>query len=311
MPKFTQGFKEQLKEFVDDVKVIADEKKDSVFDAARDAIVKANDVAEEAKLKAQKKMLAPIFPQDLTAELQPQMIRICEPDKQHLSSPVCEGSIGYLTETSDMTVLNIYADYKGLLGVKFYPYDLEDVYYIDPANSKAYICLDEYFSYLKKVRVDELTRIAQELGAKKIKVSINAEKKTFVGEQKKGKFGLGKLGNTNYDHDVHSKAYEKVEVAAEVRFKGQEPSVPKLEYFKNDRDIKSLIAMRMHSDNPLQSKTITMDFSNSSGMNRNDAIKIESALKKLKLGGNASVVSAVEEENRQHFEYFIDFSDEE
>ena len=68
--------------------------------------------------------------------------------------------------------------------------------------------------------------------------------------------------------------------------------------------------MRLDENNPLHSKTITMNFSSSTGMNKNDAIKIESVLKKLKLGGNASIVSAVEEENRQHFEYFIDFAGE-
>lgn len=172
MALFKDGLKAQLKDIADDVKVLADNRKDAMVDAARDAFVKASDAAEDAKLKAQKKLLAPVFLEDIQIHEYPQMIRICEPDKQHLNSPVCEGSIGYMTEADGMAVLNVYPDYVDALGVHFYPYDFEDVYYMDPANSSSYISLDEYFAYMKKVRVDELNRIAQELGAKKIKVSI-------------------------------------------------------------------------------------------------------------------------------------------
>lgn len=310
MALFNDRLKSQLKDIAADAKVLANNKKEQMVDMGRDALVKAGDAAEDARLKAQKKLLAPVFADDLAGMEYPQMVHICEPDRQHLNSPVCEGSIGYMAEAEGMDVLNVYPQYVGMLGVQFYPYDLEDVYYVDPANPKAYVCLDEYFAYMKKVRVDELNRIAQELGAKHIKVSIKAEKKSFVGEKQKGRLNLGALLNNAMDLDSHSSAYEKVEVASELRFAGHEPHVPTLEYFRNDRDIKSLIAMRMDNTNPLQYKTITMNFSTTTGMNKNDAVKIEGVLRKLKLGGNASIVSAVEEENRQHFEYYISFVDE-
>ena len=51
----------------------------------------------------------------------------------------------------------------------------------------------------------------------------------------------------------------------------------------------------------------TLKLSNSSGIKEKDAIKIDAALKALKIAGSASFVSEARSESRRFFEYEIDF----
>lgn len=102
-----------------------------------------------------------------------------------------------------------------------------------------------------------------------------------------------------------------MEVASETFFTGHEPIRPLIEYFSNESDINTLIDQRMNQNNPILYKKITLKYSNTSGISHDDAIKIEAALQKMKIGGNTSISSEMQEENRMYFEYEIKFPSKE
>lgn len=263
--------------------------------------------AEQAKHEYDIRTLKPAFLDTILTEGVPKMIRITEIDKKHKENPICEDSIGHLIDAKGMNVLNLYKEHINDLGVEFYPSADCDVYYVDPCNSRRYISLNDYFSYLKKVRVDELNLIAQALGAKHFKISVKAEKKVFVNKKENGKGKFGKVANADAERSNENKSFESIEVASELTFEGHEPTKPKLLYFKNESDIKSLIDMRMNKDNPVKSITLNLKYNNTSGIKSDAAVKIDAALTKLKIGGNASIQEEVQEEGRMYFEYAIEF----
>lgn len=73
-----------------------------------------------------------------------------------------------------------------MYGLSFYPNSEGEFYYVDPINKDNYIALDEYFNYLKQVRISELQKIAQDLGAKYFRVTYKEEKSSFT--EKKGRW---------------------------------------------------------------------------------------------------------------------------
>ena len=52
-------------------------------------------------------------------------------------------------------------------------------------------------------------------------------------------------------------------------------------------------------------KKYTIEFSNTLGIKHNDAVKIDAALKSLKVNSNTSVESEVQRESRKYFEFEI------
>lgn len=63
----------------------------------------------------------------------------------------------------------------------------------------------------------------------------------------------------------------------------------------------------MDKASPLTHQKYTLKLSNSSGIKESDAIKIDAALKSMKICGNTTIVSEVQSEARKFFEYEIDF----
>ena len=238
----------------------------------------------------------------------PSIINITEDDPR-CEQDACSGAVAFDDGTKDKKALTVLSSYADNLGVEFYPTKHESVYYVDPFNEKRYIDLDDYFGYLKEVKVSELKEIAQALGATYIKITLQAEKKVFVSKKKKGDVGNKALGKVNAQQDKDQKSLISLEVVSESRFKGHEPHEPDLEYFDNDQSIKTLIKMRMNQDNPFLGDTYTIKYRNSSELNEKEAIKIDGVLKKLKFSGNITIREEVEQENRQYFNYEIQFPD--
>ena len=184
------------------------------------------------------------------------------------------------------------------------------MYYINPSDRDHYIALDEYFDYLRIARVNELQKIAQDLGAKYFKVTYLEEKKTLSSHSLKaqGKGILKKTGKINADaeHSDSEKMYSKSEVVAEMHCVGHDPIEPKLVYFNNNQTIRNLINLRM-ADNTMTSQKIMINCSNTSGIKTKDAIKIDAALKSMKCSGNTTMVSEAQSEERRVFMYEIEF----
>lgn len=269
----------------------------------------------DVKLELDRKNLRPVFEEELLCGNEKERaICIVERDKKRSENEVCRGAVGYRTTVKGMELINLYEDCAGQVGITFYPYRSKTLYYSDPYQENFYISIDEYFSYFKKARVDELTRIAQDLGAKRIQVTLKESqkksgKKEIHGE---GTCRVGKFGEKlTMSHDVNSEEHTKVEIAKATSFSGNNvPAEPRVLYFKKERDIADLIQGRMQTtENQVQSQTYRFQYSKSLGINEKEAIQLDTVLKQLKLNGKGkvSVHEKVQSESRTELEYSIEF----
>ena len=275
----------------------------------------ANAMKSNAEAKNREKelqALQPIFPADLTsAEFAlSKLIRVLEIDKKHAESKVCQGSVGFVTEQKGLRIINIYKNAINVFGLTLFPGTDSDVYYVDPSDRDKYIALDHYFDYLKIARVNELQKIAQDLGAKHFRVTYKEKRETVAKQEMKGKAG-GKLAAGKVDaegaHSLSASDNTNIQVAAELQCLGHAPIAPKLYYLRGEPTIQSLIALRMDENSPIFHQEFSIQLSNSSGICEKDACKIDAALKAMKLTGNATMVSEVQKESRRSFEYEVDF----
>ena len=268
---------------------------------------------DQTKREKELKTLAPIFEEDLESPdfAMTKIIRVVEMDKKHAESEACIGSIGFWSEHKGVKVLNIYADKADMFGVIYYPDRTSEIYYVDPFDRDRYVALDDYFHFLKVARVNELQRIAQDLGAKHFRVTYKENKKAEIEKHQKGKaFGAqkaaGASGTAEAGNDYNERNSSTLEIAAEMECIGHDPVEPKLVYFQKDDSVKNLIRLRM-SDNIVKHQKFTLSCGESSGIRMNDAAKIDAALQAMKCNTSVNVSSKVQSEAGRYFEYEIDF----
>ena len=291
-----------------DVSAIAE----TIGNAAKNTAAVIKDSAESKSREMELKALHPIFLEDLDSAdfLLSKLIRVTDIDKRHAESDVCQGSIGYISEQKELRIVNIFRDKVDAFGLSFYPDVDSEVYYVDPSDRDKYIALDDYFSYLKVARVNELQKIAQDLGAKHFRVTYKEQKTSFSRNAVKAK-GNAKAPNgtitADAEHDLSASAVSNVEVAAEMQCLGHAPTEPKLCYLQREPSIQSLITLRMDKASPMLHQKYTLKLSNSSGIKEKDAVKIDAALKAMKISGNTTVINEAQNESRRFFEYEIDF----
>lgn len=203
--------------------------------------------------------------------------------------------------------MNIFQDSIDDFGLTFCPDCASEFYYVDPSDRNGYIALNEYFSHLKLVRINELQKLAQDLGAKHFKVTYREEKMSLSEKKANTKVNAQNLASVDRECNYTDKSFSTVEVAAEMKFPGHEPIHPQLKYLNNDESIKTLVAMRMDEKAPLLHQKFMLKLSNSSGLRESEAAKIDAFLKGIKCAGNVTVVSEVQNESRRYLEYEIDF----
>ena len=252
------------------------------------------------------KRLKPIFINDLNGMRFSRLVRIVEREKK-FDIDVCKGSIGYWDTCKGERWMNIFQDSVSKFGLDFYPNDEVNFYYVDPTNKDSYIVLDEYFDRLKQVRVSELQKIAQDLGAKYFRVTYIKERTTLSKKAANGKGSIHKKGNGSVQMNATEQKYDRMDIAAEMSFPGHEPVMPHVRYLKYDPNIENLIKMRMDPKGPLNHQTLNIKLSSSSGLKETDAVKIDMILKSLKMAGNTTVSSEVQNEAKSILEYEIDF----
>lgn len=271
---------------------------------------RAGETARQLELKA----LQPIFPTQTKGAISlddtdffiPKFIRIVPRDKKHAESSVCQGSIGYIVEQKSFRTVNLFRDSLDAFGLNFYPDCDSEFYYIDPSDCDTYIALNEYFAYLKIARISELKKIAQDLGAKHFKVTYKEKCISFTGKKVTTNTKIATM-NGDVAHHTQCEQYAEIKVMAETNFPGHTPIKPQLKYLQRDKNIQTLIAMRMNESSPLLQEHLELEMCNSSGMKLEDAVKIDAILKGLKCVGNATVVSEVQNEERRCLEYDIEF----
>ena len=288
-----------------DVSVIAD----SIGAAVKQGTQTLKENADEQVRLLELKTLQPIFIEALASSdfTMPKLVRITERDKRYTGSSVCQGSIGYLSNQKGLRIVNIFNDSLGAFNLKYYPNTDCEFYYVDPSKANMYIALDKYFDYLKIVRVNELQKIAQDLGAKYFKVTYKEEKSSLTAQKAKANAKASNVASVNAEHEHSASNYSKIEIAAEMNFPGKAPVKPKLHYLKDDHSINTLISMRMDKNTPLLNQKYMLKMSTSSGMKETDAVKIDAVLKGLKCAGNTTLVSEVQNEARRYLEYDIEF----
>ena len=233
-------------------------------------------------------------------------LRIVEREKK-FDIDVCKGSIGYWDTCKGERWMNIFKDSVSKFGLDFYPNDEVNFYYVDPTNKDSYIVLDEYFDRLKQVRVSELQKIAQDLGAKYFRVTYIKERTTLSKKAANGKGSIHKKGNGSAQMNATEQKYDRMDIAAEMSFPVHEPVMPHVRYLKYDPNIENLIKMRMDPKGPLNHQTLNIKLSSSSGLKETDAVKIDMILKSLKMAGNTTVSSEVQNEAKSILEYEINF----
>ena len=290
---------------LEDVSVIAG----SVGNVMKKGAQTLKETTDEKARQLELKTLQPIFLETLndTDFLMSRFIRITDRDKKHAESEVCKGSIGFLSDQKGLHIVNIFRDSIDSYGLSFYPDCDSEFYYVDPSDRDSYIALDEYFNYLKQVRISELQKIAQDLGAKHFKVTYKEEKTSFSEKKVSKKVTAKPIASIDVEQNNENKKYSTVEIAAEMECPGHTPVKPKLKYMKYDPSINGLVEMRMNEHAPLLHQKFMLKLSNSSGLKESEAIKIDAVLKGMKCTGNATVLSETQNESRRYLEYEIDF----
>ena len=287
----------------EDIKAVANKVGGAAQGVVSDVKKKLSDAKDAADLKA----LRPVFKDDIDSPefVLTKLIRITEPDKKHQESKVCEGSIGHYSKEAELKVINMYRNDLGEYGLTFYPDTDSEVYYIDPVDRDHYIALDEYFKYLKIARINELQRIALDLGAKHFTVRYVEYNASYDSKKGKGK-AKAASSSAESEHEKTVRESSSVEIAAEMDCLGHAPVAPVVKYYAKDDNIQMLISSRLNGQGMTRQK-YTLKLSRTSGIKEKDAAKIGATLNAMKCGGSAEIISEARREDNSYFEYEIDF----
>lgn len=310
----SRGISDFVNKAADDITKAVDQNGDGKLDISDIHVItdRINATRAEAQRKADLERLKPLFREETesTEFVLPKMICVAEIDKAHAENDVCKGAIGHKTVQEDMSAITIYPVNINLFGLSFYPEAECNVFYVDPCDRDHYIALDEYFAYMKMRRVAELQRIAQTLGAKHFKITYKERKRSISSSSIDAavavKAGLVKADG-KYNHKETNSSMSTVSIESEMEFPGHPPMEPNLHYLRNEINIQNLIALRMDPTSPLQHQRLNIEMSTSSGIKEKDAVKIDAMLKAMKVTGNTTIVSEVQDEARKVLEYEIDF----
>ena len=236
------------------------------------------------------------------------VIRVADSDP--VAEKMCADSAGFYEKIQDKKLITVFTKNIEKLGLSFYPQLSEAVFIADPCKEGCYIELGEYFNYMKQVRVNELTLIAQSLNAKHIDIRLRAASKKTT----RVSFGFGfdsSSSSARSDTEKTTSSESSVEIWASTDFAvdslDDEIVAPQLLYFKNDADIQSLIKMRMNDKNKITKRTYSLKASSSSGMRLDEAMKISAIVNGSKLKSVAAFEKSAKDENEALLEYTIEF----
>lgn len=309
MKKFDfQLTKEKMASAVGELGVVAKRTIEEMPDKAKEGAKYIEEQYGKAKHEMDLKMYAPIFPDMLPTYEQPALLRVVKFDKR-MSVEACQGAVGFEEKIKSEKVFHLYRETAGEQGIRFVPYVDETIYYKNPYEDNSYICLDEYFTYIRKAKISELEKIAYCLGAKYFKVEVKEKKKTIMADKKKANAKVKGVGSTDVSYEHTQDEYSNTEIAAELTFKGNATiQEPELKYFRLSDDIINLVEMRLGANgNQLQKKTYRFDCTTNLDMKEAMAANIDAVLKGLKCTGNATMSSEYQSQKRTILEYTIEF----
>lgn len=296
-----------VKNAADGVKSTAIKIKDTA--AARQAEIKEN-IADKKRAEDIKKY-SPIFADDVANGelLSERVIRIVNYDAR-LENDTCKDSIGFYEKSEDRKMPTFYSKYVSLLGLTLRPQQSDSVYISDPCVPGTYVEIDEYYSYMKEVRVNELTVLAQALGAKSVTIELQNSTHSLFHKNISANANVRVLSAEGKKKES-KKESRSIEIWSTTTFKTSifdgNPVLPELMYFRNESDISALIQMVTVNKSKLTTRTYSMKASSSSGVSLNEAASISGMLKKIKCKAGANFEKTAEKENNALLKYTIEF----
>lgn len=258
------------------------------------------------------KKYSPIFKEDIANGelLLERFIRIVNYNPR-LENETCKDSIGFYEKNKDRKLPTIYTKYARFAGLTFYPQLSESVFVADPCIPGKYIEIDEYYNYMKQVRVNELTVIAQALGAKSVTIELRDSTKSSFHSGLTLKAKAGTAVNNEINQKTKRTHSKSIEIWASTTFKTSvfdgNPKSPELLYFRNESDISALIQMVLVNKSKLTERKYSMKASSSSGISLTEAASISATLKKIKCAAGASFTKSAENESKAFLDYTIVF----
>lgn len=267
--------------------------------------------AEKKKLNDIKKY-SPIFKEDVENGelLSERFIRIVNYDSR-LENETCKDSIGFYEKTDDRKLPTLYTKYVHTLGLTFYPQMSESVFVADPCVSGKYIEIDEYYNYMKQVRVNELTVVAQALGAKSVVIELRHSTKSVFHDSVDMKASVGPFAGGSVSKKTKKSKSKSIDIWASTTFNkatfSGKTTPPQLLYFRNESDISSLIQMVLANKSKVTERHYSMKAISSSGISLTEAASISATLKKIKCNAGASFAKSAESESKSFLDYKIVF----
>ena len=283
---------------------------DSVQQSAKAISEKNKDEAYLSKMKKYN----PLFPAEYFSAsfTRPNMIVIVD-DAVRKGIDVCEGAIGWLSNSDGMEVLNLYDEAILDAGIQFVPAAICDtVYYVDNFDRNRYIQIDKFFSKAHEEKLAELEQIAYMLGAKTC--SIELEEAQFEDQSKAHK------QNALISSKLFAKVSEQTESSAshtsKIRRSGRKvstfqghdtPKLPELKWFAHDDNIKGLIHMRCSDPSSIKSTTLELEGSASSAMSLKTACAADGAIKAINAKSSISLEQSAKQDSFNKLIFVVEF----
>ena len=283
---------------------------DNVQENAKALSEKSKDEAYLRKLKKYN----PLFPdQYFSPEFnRPNMIVIVD-DAVRKGIDVCEGAIGWLSNSNGMEVLNLYDEAIELSGIHFVPSATCDTaYYIDAFDRNRYIQVEKLFGKAHEEKLAELEHIAYMLGAKSCSIELieqqseshakNYSHSVFAGAKALGK-GKEHTESTSSEMNLSKRSGRKTS-----NFQGHDtPKIPELKWFQHDDNIKRLIEMRCLDVNSIRSTTLELEGTASSTMSLKTACDIDGTLKAINMKASANMEKRANMESYSKLLFIVEF----
>lgn len=286
--------------------------------AAQDGAGRASDLAQQARRKRMLAKYKPVFPKDFFSKDfdLPAMV-VVEDEAARREVEICKGAIGWLSRNGGMDVFHLYEEAVSASGLALYPATVCDaVYYFDKVGGR-FVDLCQYFEVIQKDKMTELRNIAYSLGAKECRLEAYEEEKSL--RANKGKSSVkAKAGPVSsvLEGSVSASAEagysegrsRRSSVVFAQKFEGSDnPVKPELHWYKNDRELISLIEMRCSGRNPMKEYSVKLDSMASSSMSISRAAKIDIAVKKIGAVSNFSFEGEAQSELRKRLVFEIVF----
>lgn len=314
------NLKDSLGSIMEKASVKAEEIGETVSETAKEGLKIANQKAQDARQEIRKRYYNPLFPdQYFDEDFDRPKIVVIEDEDARKAIDVCEGAIGWLSKEAGFEVLHLYEEFVPRCELTFYPRSsCAAIYYRNPNQEHRYINLSCYFETMQNDKMTELRNIAFCLGAKRCRLeSYEEEKQMRVGKGKlkiAAKAGKTKAEAKSIDADgsvaLHTESDRVRHVVFEHSFEGSDaPVMPTLDWYENDKEILSLIDMRLKGRdiNLMKEYAVSIDSKLSQSMDANLASRLDAALKKLKVVSNFTLEGESLKEARTKLKFVVQF----